>query len=66
MGLFFEGEVLPREGWVDDVPVKGQDFVMGDRAGICDVVDSRCRVDSEKDKEREEVRENGGGVLGGF
>ena len=44
VGLLLQSEVLPGEGWAHDVPVEGQDFVVGDGARVGEVVDAEFGV----------------------
>ena len=62
LGLLLEGEVLPLELGTDDVAEQGEDLVVGDGAGVGEVVDALLVVLGEEDGGGEEVGEDGVGV----
>jgi len=59
MGLLLKGEVAPGEGWGDDGAVERKDFVVGDCAGVGEVVNTEFVVRSEQQRDRKEVAEDG-------
>lgn len=60
--LLLQGEVLPGEIWADVLLKKGEDLVVGDGAGVGEVVDASLLVLREEDGGWEQVVEEGVGV----
>lgn len=60
--LLLEGEVLPGEVWADVLLEKGKDLVVGDGAGVGEVVDASLLVLGKEDGGWEQVVEEGVGV----
>lgn len=62
LGLLLQGEVLPGEIWTDVLLEKGKDLVVGDGAGVGEVVNASILVLREEDSGWEQVMEDGVGV----
>lgn len=62
LGLLLQGEVLPGEIWADVLLEKGKDLVVGDGAGVGEVVNASILVLREEDGGWEQVVEDGVGV----
>lgn len=62
LGLLLQGEVLPAEIWANVLLEEAQNLVVGDGAGVGEVVNARLLVLGEEDGGREEIVEDGVGV----